>query len=393
MKKLINIASLLILLISFSDAIAQHDFREGFIITTKNDTIQGLVDYRSSKKNYKSCFFREGVTDTEYLPSQILGYGFINDKYFTSEIIEESFVEVLVQGDLSLYKSNKIFLLQKDANIYELISKKNEVFIDGKKMIQEDKRWRQNILYLISDCIANSNNVVESLSYREKNLTKLIIKYNKCKEVDFLVFKESKPGTKIDWGASIGFSRSTINILSDISYLANSYSSYDPTAGLLISISSPRFAERIAFQPEVYFSQSSYTSIIGLNNRNTEIHESFINLTTISVPLSIKYSFPGKKFMFYSQIGLSYEYHLDAEAKVYSESISNNIVNTFPPTTFFEINTSQIGYWGGIGILKSYSRFKASVSLRYFQMTNLNSLNDIFANNNRISLNLIIFNK
>jgi hypothetical protein len=45
---------LLIAINSFS----QSDYRKGFIITNKQDTIYGLIDYVSPSSNAQTCFFK-----------------------------------------------------------------------------------------------------------------------------------------------------------------------------------------------------------------------------------------------------------------------------------------------------------------------------------------------
>ncbi len=93
--------TLILLLIIISSSFGQNDFRSGFIITLENDSIQGQVDYRSNSQNYKSCIFKGEQGELEYFPNQIVGFGYTNDKFFSSQIIEGSFVEVLVDGDIS----------------------------------------------------------------------------------------------------------------------------------------------------------------------------------------------------------------------------------------------------------------------------------------------------
>ena len=51
---------------------------------------------------------------------------------------------------------------------------------------------------------------------------------------------------------------------------------------------------------------------------------------------------------------------------------------------------SQIGYWGGVGILKTYDKFKGSIALRYFHMPSLSETPEFTANNKRISIHLIL---
>ena len=93
------------------------------------------------------------------------------------------------------------------------------------------------------------------------------------------------------------------------------------------------------------------------------------------------------------QGGINYDYHLISKSKLLSESVTGNVVYTSPERSAFEINKNQIGYWGGIGILKSYQKFKASLAIRYFEMPALNKTGDFTASNSRILINLILFKK
>jgi hypothetical protein len=194
----------------------------------------------------------------------------------------------------------------------------------------------------------------------------------------------------------LGVTKSEIHITNEswaFSYLADSYRSVNPSIGLLIAISSPRISERVAFQSEIHFIKSAYSSLVELGGVPTEYHDTYIDLSTLSVPLSLKYSFPEKKFGWYLQGGINYEYHLNSDTRLLSEYVTGNVVNTSTERSAFELNDNQIGYWGGIGVLKSYRKFKGSISIRYFQMSAFNKTEGFSANSNRISFNLILFKK
>jgi hypothetical protein len=387
--------TLILLLIIIGSSYGQNDFRSGFIITLDNDTIQGQMDYRSNSKNYESCIFKGEQGEIEYYPNQIVGFGYNNDKFFSSQIVEGSFVEVLVDGDISLYRSRDKYHIKKDTSFFDLESIIEEFEIDGKIGTKETSPWRGILTYIISDCLQNPSGHTSSIGLDEKNLTRLIVKYNKCKGTEFKELKASKPWTKFDFGATLGISRSQITTdgSGSFSYLDDSYSSIDPSIGIIIAISSPRITEKVAFQGELHFMKSSYSSLVKLEGSSTQYHDTFIDLTTLSVPISLKYSFPEKKYGFYLQGGINYDYHLSSSTRLLSEQVNGNIVNTFPASSAFEINNNQIGYWGGIGILKSYEKFRGSVVIRYFQMSALNKTAGFTSKNNRISLNLILFKK
>jgi len=310
-------------------------------------------------------------------------------------MIEGSFVEALVEGNISLYRSRDKYHIKKDTSFFNLESIKVKVEKDGKVGYEEKSRWRGIINYLTGDCLKNSTNNVANLKLDEKSLTRFIVKYNKCKGTAFTEFKASKPWTKFGYGATLGVSKSNITTdgAGSFSYLDDSYSSIDPSIGILIAISSPRITENVAFQAELHFLKSSYSSLVKLEGSSTQYHDTFIDLTTLSFPLSLKYSFPEKKYGLYIQGGINYDYHLRSNTQLLSEQVNGNVVNTFPESSAFEVNGNQIGYWGGIGILKSYQKFRGSVAIRYFQMSALNKTTGFTANNNRISMNLILFKK
>jgi len=387
--------TLIILLIMIGNSFGQKNFRNGFIITLEHDTINGQVNYRSNSKNYKSCVFKSEQGETEYYPTQILGFGYIGDKYFTSQITQNSFCEVLVTGQISLYKSNDKFLVKKGTELYNLELITEPVEIDGKIGTKKNNRWIGLLTYLMSDCLENVNNLTPQINLDEKSLTRLLVAYNKCSGKAFTEYKASKPWTKFEFGASLGVTKSEILINNEspaFSYLDDSYRSVDPSIGLLIAISSPRMTERIAFQSEIHFIKSAYSSLVE-NGNSTEYHDTHIDLSTLSVPLSLKYSFPEKRCGWYLQGGINYEYHLNSDTRLLSEYVTSHVVNTAAERSAFEVNNNQIGYWGGIGILKSYRKFKGSISIRYFQMPAFNKTEGFSANNNRISFNLILFKK
>lgn len=393
-NKIIFVITFLVLLAISS--FSQSDFRNGFIITPENDTIYGQINYRSNLNNYKSCIFIGEQEGREYYPHEIKGFGYNNDKFFASQIIEGSFVEALVIGDISLYKSKDKYHLKKDTSIYDLESSREEVKIGRKVYVRESNKWRGIISVLISDCYYNTNDIISTINLNEKSLTNLIVEYNQCKGSAFKEFKTKKPWINYDWGAAVGLARSEIQISKYSTYylyLDDSYCSVDPSAGILFTISSPRITEKFAFQGEIHYIKSGYSSLVVLNQSSTEYYDTYIDLTTLSMPLSLKYSFPEKKYGLYLQGGINYDYHLNSETKLMTEIVSGNVVNTYPERSAFKINNNQIGYWAGIGILKSYPEFKAGIGLRYFEMSALNSTGIFKASNNRIMINLILITK
>jgi hypothetical protein len=391
--------TLILLLIVVGSSYGQKDFRIGFIITNGNDTIQGQVDYRSNAKNYESCVFKDEQGEKEYYPNQIRGFGYKNDKFFSSQIIEGSFVEVLVIGDLNLFRSKEKFHIRKDTSFFDLESITRRDIINGRFVNRDISKWRGILSYTISDCLENPSELASSINLRAKDLTQLVIKYNECRGTEFTEYTSNKPWAKYDYGITLGISRSilnTINISGTFAYMDDSYKSIDPSIGLLIAISSPRISEVLAFQGELHFLQSRYSSLVEFTSPK-EYHDTQIDVKTISIPLSLKYSFPEENYGLFLQGGVTFDYHFESNTKLLSERIDGTVVNT-SESTAFDINKNQLGYWGGLGINSIFQKCKIGISLRYYHVPRLNedrisNGRDFTANINRVSIHLIFLTK
>lgn len=110
MKKVL----LLLLTLLFSSVIySQENPEQGFIITNDNDTIYGLVDYRTDIINNKQCLFKAIDKDDYvlYHPGEIVGYRFDkNGRFYVSKTFEfdgkryDVFAEFMVKGMLNVYR-------------------------------------------------------------------------------------------------------------------------------------------------------------------------------------------------------------------------------------------------------------------------------------------------
>lgn len=371
---------LLFLLVGTFSLYSQNDFRNGYIVNLANDTLLGQIDYRTESENYKSCIFKVGNTTKEYYPKQILGFGFIDDKFFLSQIVKDTFVEALVIGEISLYKYKDKYYFKKDTIVYDIESKIKKEVINGKIVGRETSVWRGIVTLLIADCIENPSYVTSKIQLIEKNLVKFVVMYNNCKGVEFIEFKAKKPWTKVDFGATVGMVKSEIlhapysNTFS--AFLDEHYSTFAGCFGLIAEISSPRINERISSQIGINFSKSSFSSTVVANPwPYNNINTSYIDLSTLSIPISLNYNLPVKGLVLNFQGGVNYDYHLTSKASGLHEEVGGNIEYSFTP---FQIRNYQIGYFAGIGLSKSFRKFKLGITLRRFNMSILTETNSDF---------------
>ncbi|PSK80594.1 outer membrane beta-barrel protein [Prolixibacter denitrificans] len=397
MKK-IFILSLFVFGLTMTRGMAQSDFRSGYIINQQNDTVWGKVDYRQDSKRYQQCRFKKEDQIAEYSPQQIKGYGFSNDEAYSSVVIDSSFVEILVEGKLSLYRQGPKFYVQKKGEKLQVLERKVETIIkDNKTYQRESDAWKGIMIYLTSDCLKNATNLLTNMHVTERDLTQLVVKYNKCQGTNLTVYKEDKPWTKLVIGAAVGATYTTLKTtyhMDMYSYMKDRYTSIDPTVGVVLDFSSPRIMEKLSLQPEVYFTKSSYTGFVVLNTvASTDYHNTQIDLTTISIPISLKYSLPKREYSGYIQGGFNFDYHIKAATNLRTEKAWLYDTVTTTESKAFDVNKKQGGFWGGIGFLKAFSHFDGSINVRYFHMLKLSQTAGIDMNSDKITFTVIIYSK
>jgi len=92
--------------------LAQVNPKDGYIITNDNDTVKGVIDYRSDSHNSETCSFKAAGSSMfrNYQPGQIKGYRLMdNGVYYVAKtfpvdgINKTFFAEYLIEGGVSLY--------------------------------------------------------------------------------------------------------------------------------------------------------------------------------------------------------------------------------------------------------------------------------------------------
>lgn len=359
-------------------AYSQANFRKAHLITNTGDTLTGFIDYREGSKNFKTCEFKKSIEgeSVNYNPNQIKGYRFVNDKYFESreikiddDEVENVFLEVLVKGKVSLYKYMSKYYVGKDSLFYQLKNEQKEVEIEGRQLVKNTNEHIGILSYLLSDCMGLQSNI-KGVRIDEKQLTKLIEKYNKCTGEPTITFKAKKPWFKATVGVGAGGVLSSIKFSPSIQgaeYLTSDFKNdYSLIVGSNFELSSPRLNERIAFYVGAYYLNSKYVSFnVQELSSYTVRNDVVINLKQLKVPFGFRYTLPEKNITPYFSLGASATLHLSTSSQWIAEIERNYVVETYENEAL-QINEYQIGYWGGIGAKKKInSRFSGKIELRY----------------------------
>lgn len=302
--------------ISFGSAIAQ-DFREGYIITIKGDSISGLVEYPSTKKYNNYCSFKAGKKSPsmEYSPETILAYGVYGDRRYESKTVmiegvkARNFLQVLVKGELSLYRLDDIFYYEKDS-LQELPAVKRSMFYSGSSSYYKSEKKYVGILNIIlNEC----NLRADDTPYKEKDLVDLVQNYNRCLGQEGKVYKQNLPWTKIYIQAFGGISSSklTMTYIPDIKF----NSSIGAYAGIGVDICSPRINERLflSVEPNYYkILYQGYSEDMG----SVIIRNDYVmDISLLKTPLGIRYNFWSEKSTPYLKLGYILSFDLGSTYK------------------------------------------------------------------------------
>jgi len=291
MKKLFFLT--LILSLFYSSLFSQSEFKKGFIITNNQDTIYGLIDNRGEIRNALSCHFKKQENDdiTIYSPSDIIGYRFVDDKFYISKEVtienemSKKFLEYLMHGIVDLYVLTDIstthYYIQKSGSNELVELKKYDVDLYEKDiLVRKTKKEYIGVLkYLFSD-VPNIAKKVEDTRLNRGSLINIAEDYHNqvCKDKECIVYKKELPKVNISIGIIAGFNYGNIKYDNTKSYKGNhkviiigQYDSYwevfytdfqrlkSPTIGAFIRIPFP-YANRLSIQYEALFSSSTLKS-------------------------------------------------------------------------------------------------------------------------------------
>jgi len=299
--------------------------------------------------NSRLCQVQLGEKTTEYTPYEVEEYGFENGRIYVSKEIrladspQRVFLERLHKGETSLFyyrqKGVKTFFIQKDSNLLVEIPKRNAAGED----------YSKQLLNLTNDC-PDVSDASKLVSYKKDPLTKLITRYNDC---------ELKPFPHFKFGLIIGYEFAKLvpsekhidgndNIIRDRdNYLDQFDYKFDGDFSIGLFIDNPIFVSDFSVHAELLFSKHGYTYNYTSNAKDLDLK---MNISSLSLPLLLRYTLPENKFRPYFNAGLRYAYLIKNDYSLYETSKTDN---TIKPKSLIEgsiLSKSEIGYAVGCGL-------------------------------------------
>lgn len=378
MKKLLTCS--LILIASFH-ALAQN-FVPGYIITLESDTIRGEIKYEG-KKNYEQCKFKENGITTTYTTKQILGFGFngIREYRVKNELVENSFLEVVSTGTISLYSYNAIFYLIKEGIEPQLLQEIESTSVkNGLEVVEKSKQWKRILSYLVSDCLEEPVNQ-KRLTFNSKAIQKIVNKYNMCtgnytpgieKDLSTPGIEKDLSLIRVKGGIFTGI---CVNTFEEGPLAIPEEEKMNSVIGASIILSSPRLSYNLAIQADVVFNQPIYfkrytgNENIGFTGSFTD---TYYSVKMYSIPLLLSYRIPLNQFSINLQGGLNFNIDNGSKIERFRQQSSGTslVSNRLTDVTSGNVSKKYNGFALGFSFMRQFPLFDAGLRFRYYETSN-----------------------
>ncbi|MEM7373513.1 MAG: hypothetical protein AAF587_33105 [Bacteroidota bacterium] len=191
------------LLISISPGIVGQNFDPGYIVKQNGDSLYGelslgfdeqlqhLVSFRKDKNEEAHTYTVDELTAISKKGSLFRVATFSYTEVDDQQIPMHAFVEVLLEGELSLYRFRtpryrKVFYLQQADNpLQELVQAGVKYRTVGDKQFQvKDTRYISTLQLYMTGCPELEDDIKQSL-YNANSLRKLFVAWHECRNLPF----------------------------------------------------------------------------------------------------------------------------------------------------------------------------------------------------------------
>jgi hypothetical protein len=357
LKKRIAKIHLLLLFSSFTATLFGQ--RTDYYLTDSLSFFSGsglLIDARD-KGNSQFATVKSGKESIIKLsPDEVSEYGFANKRVYVSREIRiddttrRVFLERLTDGKISLYYyrgNSKLFFIEKDDSSLIEISKN-----EGNEKSTYIARLRE----ITEDCPGMAE-VADFVGYSKKSMQLFFNRYKKC---------ELRPFPRFRYGVKAGYE------LSKFIYPAQpkrrTYPLWDGydwsqyidsphplglfdfkyegafTVGLFVDM--PISVSDFSLNLSINYSRHGYSYNIITDNKD---YDFVANLSSLKVPILVRYSLPSNKYRYFVQSGGVVEYNFNKNAHLYESNIESNTI-AIEKRKIAEISDCRLGFSIGTGL-------------------------------------------
>ncbi|WP_374951695.1 hypothetical protein [Mucilaginibacter sp.] len=383
---------------------AQSNYKPGYIVTIKGDTLKGFIDYREWDLNPKSINFKQtGTTSAKTVTPADVSYLSINDlesfqKYAgnisrdetmvdrviggrdTSFITGDFFLRVMQRGrviDLFSYtdgiKPRYFYRAPEDNVIHELVYR---IYTNGNKTVTENTYIQQLTTIALKANVMDDKlqNMMDHADYNALELQRLVSKMNGLSNKD-LKIKTVDNNKDVDVYVGAALNATTTKPYGQYqSAGGKTYTSYLPKVLFGINAYANPNTRKLVFSLEAGVSMAKYISnYINVRPPNTPISYTF-NQILVSLRPQIKYNFYNTdNFKVYAGLGYDLGTAFYSNEKFIRQADGADASTGFLPLNFNKMSGAAV-YKAGVQIkrkIEIYGTYLANGDLsvdKYFDL-------------------------
>lgn len=340
---------------------AQPHFVDGYYITLEGDTVLG-------KLNESNPWVLRVKGKGKIPEDQFLSYYFSDNnrkfirttvKNTTGGLAKTKNLEILYEGDVSIYnRGSKFYLHPRGEDTFFLSKRESIIFENGKHYLNDIKGYAGTMIHFMEPCILPSD--FKDQKILSKTLVERIFeKYYSCSKTEFTAYGNVLPKVRFSLApfAALTSGDRSIEIekrnFGQVNYTREDGLSF----GAMGVVEFPRWTSFVALEFGFQTLNTEYTSTVYTedlwleyeNNLIEKVNESFLNFgIRLKMPYKVSpYIFVGPELAFMKSDGLDYS------GRRYSDTNESEIT---PGTIEMDYNTS-VGLNAGAGLSINFGLF------------------------------------
>jgi len=351
--------SILFCLISIVTINAQSNYKKGFLVTNDNDTLIGLIDFRTDTENSLKCDFKINELDSTktFYPGDIASFWFLDQgkRYESKNVILNNkpqvfFLEYLVQGIINLYylgQDNGYYFFEKEDGSMVSMTKKPDEIIQS--TIKEDNVYKGKLGYVFKDYFPLAQQTVNA-TFDRKSMIEFTEKYHEkmCESGESCIIFENdykKKYTEYTFTLFSGFEYNSLNLRAE--YFSNLYSK-SPVIGAEVEFSDPRFSSALGLVLSFNLSKISGACDYGVENKYYYRYDYSALKSTYN--LGVKYKLVNSPFQPYFEVDFSQRFMMQMESSFRKDQFyySGKVTSSYRENEILP-ETYIYGLTGGVG--------------------------------------------
>jgi hypothetical protein len=355
----------IVVLLFFHPTYAQMQ-SEDYILRSDGKKETGVILGSFENDQYNSIRFRSagGGTST-FGPGDIQGFGFQSGRKFIAMTLPNSeklqFVQVLLTGKLSLYKSNDKFYVNDGREIHELKAFYDRATVAGKETKELKKPYLGTINMLMAgECSAEIYDVLADTKYDDYSLVKLLSRYHYCEGA---TYEQHLPELAFMRISPVLYGGMTYMSMSPASRPDNRKDAFENhmTPLFQVGIRAHQFRrwQRLSIDLSVGYSNLDNTVISEYTSESQYMTaKEVFSASSVTVPVFVNYTWT-RAGSFDSYVGIGFNSRftsMESQFAMIDQTMAHNGITTIYETEFTSIKKRMTTAAGKVGVVWNFSK-------------------------------------